>query len=225
MTKKFQNSNDKSKKKQSRIVIVANGVLDDWIISKIKKTEYIIGVDRAAYWLIEKNIIPNIAIGDFDSCTTNEYKVITSRVQDVKKFSEKKDKTDLELALDFVIQKHPKEVIIYGAIGSRIDHTIGAIFLLKKLLDRGIFGEILHKTNSIQLSDDVIDFQKNDEYQYLSLLPFSEEIVYDISGCLYNGKDIVVTKGQTRGISNEIQEKKATVYIKKGIAIIIRSRD
>jgi len=56
-------------------------------------------------------------------------------------------------------------------------------------------------------------------------LPFTSELVYSIVGCIYNGTNIVLQKGQTRGISNEIIGHNATITIQKGIAIVICSRD
>ncbi|MBI4058148.1 thiamine diphosphokinase, partial [Candidatus Gottesmanbacteria bacterium] len=53
--------------KAERIVIFGNGRLLVYYVRQIRKSDYIIGVDRAAYWLITHGVVPNVAIGDFDS--------------------------------------------------------------------------------------------------------------------------------------------------------------
>ena len=55
-----------------RIIIIANGIVYPEICNDVVKTDYIIGVDRAAYWLIQHRIVPNVAVGDFDSTCSDE---------------------------------------------------------------------------------------------------------------------------------------------------------
>lgn len=225
MTNQVQISNSKSITHSNQIVIVSNGILDDWIASQIRQEDFVIGVDRAAWWLMQHNIISDIAIGDFDSCTKEELSAIKAHISDVRKFNSNKDETDLELAVDAAVAVHPRYVTIYGAIGSRMDHTIANIFLLKKLHDLNINGLLIDQTNKVKLAFGTTVILKDIKYRYISILPFSNECMYDISGCTYSGLGIYLRKGDTRGISNEIIGSSAEIIVSKGIALVIQSRD
>jgi len=49
--------------------------------------------------LLRKGIVPDVAIGDFDSVSNEELKEIRTRVANVKQYSPDKNQTDLELAV------------------------------------------------------------------------------------------------------------------------------
>ena len=55
-----------------RVIIVSNGNLDKQILKEIDRGDYVIGVDRAAFWLIAHGVAPDVAVGDFDSTTKIE---------------------------------------------------------------------------------------------------------------------------------------------------------
>ena len=69
-----------------RVVIVANGRLSNGIVGEIRASDFVIGVDRASYWLIEHGIIPAVAVGDFDSTSRGELAVIKKTVPLVQSF-------------------------------------------------------------------------------------------------------------------------------------------
>ena len=194
-----------------RIVIVANGSLGKTFLSEIRRIDYIVGVDHIAYWLIKHGIIPHIAIGDFDSCTQEEIKEIKKKVADVTEYPSEKDKTDLELAVDHVIALHPKKVIIYGAMGKRLDHELASVFLLKRLLDEGIEGILKDSQNEVCLVKTQIEMQKSKRFTYLSLLPYTKRITVTLQGFKYNVQRKTITKGETTGVSNEIIDKTCVI--------------
>ena len=62
--------------KINRILIFANGMLFPSCLTEIKKNDFIIAVDGAAIWLFNQHVIPNAAIGDFDSVSLEELKQV-----------------------------------------------------------------------------------------------------------------------------------------------------
>ncbi|MEK9143426.1 MAG: thiamine diphosphokinase [Patescibacteria group bacterium] len=202
--------------------IVGGGKLLKRFLAEIVKSNYIIGVDRGAYWLIGNSVIPNIVIGDFDSVNAREFQMIKHKVKRVKEYPKKKNFTDMELAVDHAISLHPKEVIIYGSIGSRLDHTIGNIQLLERLHDVGV---IRDRNNEVRIISGRTTVRKDARYQYISLLPITETIEVSLIGFLYDVSHARIRRGQTLGISNEIREDEATINIHSGKALVIWSRD
>lgn len=204
------------------VAIAGGGKLSKKFLPEIIKSDYIIGVDRGAYWLITNAVIPNIAIGDFDSVSSKELVEIKKRVKTIKKYPPEKDATDMELAVKHTLLRHPQEVVIYGAIGSRQDHTMANIHLLDRLGDIGV---IRGANNEVRLVSGKLVLSKKPHYPYVSLLPITETLEVTLSGFFYDVTRAIIRRGQTLGISNEIRENEATIEVLQGKALVIRSRD
>jgi thiamine pyrophosphokinase len=208
-----------------RICIVANGNISETALSQIHDSDAVIGVDRAAFWLISHGIIPDVAIGDFDSVTKQERIIIEKNAKSVRVFPKDKDATDLELAIDHAITLHPKEVMILGAIGTRFDHSFVAVQLLEKFIGSGISAVLRDEKNECVMCNAKHILLKNTHYKYFSVLPVTDEIVISITGCEYPLKRTTIRRGISLGVSNEIVSDEATITIHKGAALIIRSND
>lgn len=209
----------------TRLVIVANGNLDKMFLSEIRKADYIIGVDRGTYWLIVNGIIPDIAIGDFDSVNANELQVIKKKVKRVEEYPKEKDATDLEFAIDHAISLHPKEVIIYGASGGRLDHTLAAVQLVMKFLAEQIQAVIRDQQNEIFLVSKRQSIPRLIKYKYLSVLPLGKQVIVSLRGFKYEVSKRTIIQGSTLGISNEITSESGIIEAHNGIAVVIYSRD
>ncbi|MBI4065047.1 thiamine diphosphokinase [Candidatus Gottesmanbacteria bacterium] len=189
----------------------------------IRSADFVIGVDRGAYWLIINGIHPQVAIGDFDSTSRHERALIKRKVKTVKEFPSEKDKTDLELAIDHAISLKPKGVVIYGVIGSRFDHTLVAVNLLEKLLKKHIDAKIRDRNNEVFLLQERRTIFKT--HKYLSLLPYTQKAVVTIRGVLYPTTKRSFYRNSSLGISNEIVGKRAEIIVHSGIIRIVQSSD
>lgn len=204
------------------VAIVGGGRLSKQFIAEIVKSDYVIGVDRGAYWLIVNKITPDIAIGDFDSVSLRELKEIKKRVKTIKKYPPEKDATDMELAALHAITLQPKEVIMYGAIGTRLDHSIGNVQLLERLHGMGILRD---RNNEVRIISGRTTVKKDARYHYVSLLPITETLEVTLSGFFYDVTRAFILRGQTLGVSNEIRGHEATIEVHQGKALVVRSRD
>lgn len=212
--------------KTNRIIIVANGDLYDGIIDDIQRDDFVIGVDRAAYWLIKKDVVPHIAIGDFDSVTTEEMDVIKARIKDIQVFTPEKDFTDTELAIRVACKLHPQSIVIYGGSGSRLDHTIGTMQLLEMCAKSGIPAVFQDRMNEVVFSSrGRTILQKREGYRYISVIPLTHTIEISLRNVKYSAEKLTIRRGQTIGISNEFVGTEAEIIIHRGKALIIQSRD
>lgn len=208
-----------------KILIFGGGKLSRVFLKDIGKNDFIIGVDRGAYWLIQNNIIPDLALGDFDSVTKKELSIIQKKSTEVRSFPKEKNWTDMELAIKEAIQMSPREVIIYGGIGSRLDHTFGTFHLLDILLEAGVAHALKNERNLISLIGIGRTILVKGGEKYVSILPHSQKISVSLEGFLYNLSKTDVYQGSTMGISNEIIGQSAVIKIFSGKAWVIRSRD
>lgn len=208
--------------KLKTVSIIGGGRLSKQFLPEIIKGDYVVGVDRGAYWLIQHGIVPGIAIGDFDSVNARELQIIKKSSKRVKEYPKEKDATDMELAVNHALSLHPKEVAIYGAIGTRLDHTLANVHLLERL---GSIGVIRDANNEVRLVSKRLVLHKQQHYHYVSVLPMRETMDITLTGFLYNVFHVTISRGQTLGVSNQIQEEEAVIEVHRGKALVIRSRD
>jgi thiamine pyrophosphokinase len=211
---------------KKRVVIVTNGKKYSGILDEIQKKDIVIGVDHAAYWLITNEVIPDVAVGDFDSTSKREWGIIQKKVKIVKKFSSEKDFTDTELAIDYAIKQSPSSILILGGNGTRIDHTLGTIYLLEQCHKKGIPAVFKDQTNEVSvIGRGRTILERRGGYRYVSIIPISESIVVTLQKFKYNVAKHTIRRGQTIGISNEFVSRQAEITLHRGNAFIIQSRD
>lgn len=211
---------------KKRIIIVANGALHASILTSIQKNDIVIGVDRAAYWLLMHRIIPDMAVGDFDSCSTEELNMIKRKIKLVKSYVPEKDFTDTELAVELAIVKKPNEIIIFGGFGSRADHQLAAMHLLERCESAGVTASLKNRTNDVRvITRGRTILEKREGARYVSIIPITDEICVSLEHLKYTLKNTTIRRGQTLGISNEFIGVSATVRLSRGKAFVIQSKD
>ncbi|HEY5585919.1 MAG TPA: thiamine diphosphokinase [Ruminiclostridium sp.] len=210
-----------------KAVLVCNGSISDYDAIKkyFDQADYIISVDGGARHLREMNIAPHILIGDFDSASSDDLKYFIDQGIETYKFPAEKDMTDSELAIEKALEMGADELIFIGAIGSRVDHSLANILLLKKLLDIGVKACIINENNQIYMFNSTFSLARKDGYK-LSLIPISEKVTgVSTKGLKYKLNDATMTLGTSWGVSNEFQEDTATVTINEGILLVCVSKD
>ena len=138
-------------------------------------------MDRGVLVLLEHGIVPNLALGDFDSVTSEELKTIQEKLPEVSIFPAEKDETDLELAIDWAIRQNPSNIYILGATGGRIDHFLANIQLLQKerilqcVSETNIY--IVDEKNSLTVkTPGIYPIQADLTRKYFSLLSITKEV-------------------------------------------------
>lgn len=213
-----------------KTLIVSGGNIEKNFLSQIfSKTKFdvIIASDRGLEILDTCNIIPDYIIGDFDSINTqilNKY--ITNKNIVIKKLNPEKDYTDTHMALKHAIGLKSTEILILGAIGTRMDHTISNINILKEALQKNIKCQIINENNHIELINKKTILRKDNTYKYISLIPLTTKVEgITLTGFKYPLKDATLEIGHSIGVSNEQLLDNAEIDIKKGILILIKSKD
>lgn len=208
-------------------IIVCSGSVIDYSYHKkyFNKAESVICVDGGAKHVRSFGLVPDVLIGDLDSISEEDLEYFKSLNVKIMKYQSEKDMTDTEIAVDFAIESGYTEIVIIGGIGTRIDHSLANIFLLKRMLDRGIKGLIVNEQNEIRLIKDRISVMR-EEGSKITLLPLTN-LVEGITtkGLYYELNNEAIEMGSSRGVSNEFSADAAEVTIESGILIVIKSRD
>lgn len=188
--------------------------------------DLIIAVDKGLEVLDKLNINPDYIVGDFDSIDKSVFKKYENGKFEIIKLNPIKDLTDTNEGINLAIEKGSDEVYVLGGIGSRIDHTIGNIHVLKEALDKDVICRIIDENNEIELINKRTILDMDNNFKYISLIPLTTKVTgVTLKGFKYEIENQDLEIGKSLGISNEQIEEKASIDLKEGILILIKSRD
>jgi len=164
-------------------------------------------------------------MGDFDSIEPALLEKIKADKGRMVQYPVRKDVTDSEIAIQHCIQLKPMKITLIGCTGTRLDHTMGNLFLLKMISEAGIVGRILNETNEIMFLDSSIEMT-GEIGEIISIVPLSETMSsVSTSGLDYPLNNEQLNFGSTRSISNALSEKKCKVTVGSGYGLVFKSRD
>jgi len=211
-----------------RAVIFANGNLSDLSQAKniITNEDCLIAADGGVKHVLKLGLAPQVVIGDFDSIPPSLLEQSRLSPTTLMKYPTKKNKTDFELAIDFVLDRKYNQIIIFGILGDRIDHFIANIFLLAKIQteNKSIKIKIVEGRKEIYIlnKEIIINGQIGDE---VSIIPVSGKLEGIVTeGLYYRLIDDTLSFGSTRGVSNVMNKTSAKITAADGIALITHLR-
>ncbi len=212
-----------------RTLIITGGTVDiDFLkgVYKAYKYNYCMGVDKGAEYAYKAGIKPDFVLGDFDSANKDVITYFNEAADiEVRAFPAEKDETDTHLALLEAMKLGSTHIDIIGGIGSRMDHTLANIHIMKLPLEQGIQCRMINESNIISLANKHIQLSKND-YPYVSLIPLTSKVEgITTEGMKYPLHDYTMDQGISVGISNEMIDEEGAVTLHDGILIVIQSRD
>jgi len=209
-----------------RIVLFANGELPNIEKARAltKADDYIICADGGTHHALALRMTPHLVIGDMDSATKDEVERLKKAGASIELYPRDKNETDLELALNRALTKNPSAVLIIGALGGRLDQTLGNISLLSDSrlatldvrLDDGA-EEVLFCRERSQ-----VEGRRGD---IVSLIPWNGAVKgIHTHGLRWPLNHETLYPDKTRGISNEMLDTVAEVSIEAGLLLIIHRR-
>lgn len=212
--------------KEKRIIIFAGGNLNVWALAEINDDDVLVGADSGALFLIRQQRRPHLAVGDFDSVTPEQLDVIRQGSDEVLTVDAvMKDWTDTELAFNWALEQRPAEIVIIGALGTRFDHSLANVHLLRKGLQHGIACKIVDEHNEIYVIDRYARLDQR-HFPYCSLLPLSMEVTgITLRGFQYPLQEATLTIGHSLGISNVITAQYGEIFVESGLLLVILSKD
>ncbi|MGD9567181.1 MAG: thiamine diphosphokinase [Sedimentibacter sp.] len=208
-------------------LIIGNGNdIDKKFIENIN-VDYVICADGGLEKVENLNLRPSLILGDFDSVDSSVLEYYKKLNIETVTFPSVKDYTDMELAVEYAVKKGFKHVILTGATGTRLDHTLANIQLLEKYHHQGIKLEIIDNNNYISIISDNTDIKiKHKRNYFVSLVPVTEKLEgLTLEGFKYPLNNVQVQRGTALLISNEIIHGEGRIILKKGTALVFVSKD
>jgi thiamine pyrophosphokinase len=191
----------------------------DLIPFEAEKGDFIICADSGIKYAQRTGVFPDVVLGDFDS---SERPSATAEFETISLPSEKDD-TDALFAARLALDRGFKKIYLAGGLGGRLDHTLGAIAVLRFIEKNGAECVICDGKTRVSLiragSEKKFDCSGRDAY--ISVFP-SEGVSdgVDIQGFKYELTDYRLTSYFPIGVSNEPVRDK-TGLIKAGMGDLI----
>lgn len=208
-------------------LIISSGEIKDYKLLKqiVEEHDYIVCADGGVNHILQINILPHIVLGDLDSIGKEELNILKKEKVGIEKFSPIKDETDTELCINYLLEKGFKDITLIGVTGTRLDHTIANLYLLKKIYLCGVKACIVDENNRIYYEIDELRLKRREGF-YVSVIPLNKEgVIVSLNGFLYPLTRETLEFTTTRGISNKIVKDFGKIKIHKGEVLIIESKD
>lgn len=219
-------------KSPSRAIIIANGYMGDPAGTYKKMSGYfgfsrddiVISADGGASNALKMGLVPDVVIGDMDSIKFKVKEEIRKKSRKTRYIatSPEKDESDTQLAVDYALGLGIKKLIITGAVGDRIDHTLANIILLSSPGLEDIDARILTDNSDMFVirKPVTINGYPGKIVTLLSLSPYT--YFTGTRGLKYELREEKLIFSPVRGLSNEFTEKKVHLGVREGVLLVIR---
>lgn len=210
--------------------ILSGGQLDPAFAEKMLgqcEDKVIIAADRGVEACEKLGVTPDYIIGDFDSVSEAGQEFLQRYTGMVVSLNSVKDDTDTEAALQLAFDKTQGDIIILGGTGTRLDHVMGNISILRQGIERGRSVFLVDPYNRIRVVEGKLSIEKEKQFgEYVSVFPLEGKAEgVTLTGFYYPLRDAVLEGASSLGVSNEIVEERADISVKKGCLLVIESRD
>lgn len=165
----------------------------------------LIAADRGLEFFIENQMLPDVAVGDFDSLSENGRKFLEKygnenpkegldKVSDedlkewmhgkeslkkieVVRLRPEKDDSDTQSAMNLAIERGAKEIVILGATGKRVDHLIANFGLLVLARQKDASVSLVDAYNHMALIESGTVLKKAEKFgKYVSFFALGTDV-------------------------------------------------
>jgi thiamine pyrophosphokinase len=184
----------------------------------------VIAADGGARNALACNLIPDLVIGDFDSLTEAELRMLEAQGAAIERHPPEKDATDLELVLLAAASHGCNPIHILGGVGDRLDQTIANIYLLGLPQLQHCEVRLVAGKQTVWLGHPGTTFVNGTPGDTLSLIPLSGAArAITTEGLYYQLRGETLTFGPARGISNVLTAPQASITFTAGILLLIHT--
>lgn len=203
-----------------QVVIVAGGELRTTIQSPGGAT--VIAADSGYDHAVTAGIPVDVLIGDLDSISPAGRRHATTTGVTVTEHPVDKDSSDLELALRAAIDRGATRIDVYGGEGGTVGHLVaGALALTSGDLD-GIDVRWHVESGTIHVARPTHPVAvSGSPGDVLTIVPVGDLSGVTTTGLRWQLDGDALDAGSTRGVSNRLEHRRATVRIDAGVALVI----
>ncbi|MCL6450127.1 MAG: thiamine diphosphokinase, partial [Acetobacteraceae bacterium] len=220
----------------------------DFLRSVVQPDDFLICADGGRRCAARADLTPELVIGDLDSCPaapeaarpgasaaagaagragaqTIAQTVAPTAIPAprVVRYPCDKDFTDLELALEHALAAGFREILIVGAVGGRLDHTLTNVHLLLRAARAGAFACLAFPGGRLwTLVGPARHRLEGRPEDIVSLIPLSPEATgVRTEGLKYPLRGETLRWDQGRGVSNRLVAGEAEVSLDRGALAVV----
>jgi thiamine pyrophosphokinase len=207
-------------------VIVTGGPVGDdaFVREQCAAGDLLIAADAGALILERLGIVPDLAVGDFDTAGPEIVARLAASHIPTETHPVAKDYTDTHLAIVIAIARGATAIVVLGALGGpRYDHMLATALSLAAPAFAGVHIRLmdpLHAMLVLRPGESVALHGAPSEY--VSLLALTEEVTGVSGDGLLYPLPTIFRLGDNIGVSNELTAPDATVSVSgSGILLVI----
>ncbi len=202
-----------------RALVIANGEppKKQLLQSLARDSGVVICADGGANTALKFGILPDVIVGDLDSIHAEAL----VKFHKVPTYEDRDDEsTDLEKAIAWALRQKYDHIVVIGASGRRIDHSVGNLGVLPKFYPDAVIrfiddlGELVYVGRGI-----TFDAKRSD---VISLIPLSRCEGITTQGLKYALDDEALELGVREGTSNVVESTPVTIKVQKGHLLLYK---
>ena len=178
--------------------------------------DYVIAADRGFDSLLAYGVMPDLAVGDFDSLghQPNHPNVI--------RLPAEKDDTDMVFALRKGLEQGYRRFLLLGGVGGRLEHTLANLQALSWLTAQGARGVLAGEgTVATVLRDERMTFPAGLTGFWSAFCLSGKAEGVTLRNLKYELTNYTISADFPLGVSNEFLEEPAQVSVRKGALLAL----
>lgn len=208
------------------VVVAGGGSPDLELLARVAGTStvLVIAADSGAAHVVDAGLMVDVVVGDLDSIDPALLAALEADGVKVERHPTAKDATDLELAIDVALREGATEIHVVGGHGGRVDQSFANAFILSSpsyahvrmhaVLDSALVS-VVHGGGVVRFDGAPGDV--------VTLLPMHGDAVgVRTTGLEYALRGETLPAGTTRGVSNVLVDREATVSLDGGTLLVVR---
>ncbi len=204
---------------QNRCVIVGGADINnyEYIRSVLRDDDFVIFCDSGLRHQSHLGVEPSLIVGDFDSHENPNTDIETIVLPC------EKDDTDTVFAVKEGIKRGYTDFLLIGVVGARLDHTLGNVYILEMLHNKGLTGKISDDYSEMEIVADK-PISVDHSYAYFSLLNITGTANgVTVTNAKYPLSDAEIPSDYQYGISNEVLKgKRSEISVAQGKLLLIK---
>ncbi len=207
------------------IVLGGDAPGKELLLWRARWADWIVAADSGLACALDAGIRVDMAVGDFDSVAEGLVQRAEKLGCEIRALPKAKDQTDGQEALDTALARGANEIALLGGFGGRFDHQFAHICLLVRAVRRGARAFLESETTHVECFGPGVASLEGRRGEELSILPLGDGLFVErVEGLAYPIDQKPMPVEFPFGISNVFTAQQAKVYIRGGLAVVVRNK-
>lgn len=208
------------------VVVTGGGVPDLELLARVGGNDpvLVIAADSGARHALDAGLSVDVVVGDLDSIDPVVLESLERDGARVERHPVAKDATDLELAIETALREGATDVHVVGGHGGRVDQSFANAFIVSSPAYAHVRMHAILDSARVAVvhGGRVITFD-GAPGDVVTLLPMhGDALGVTTTGLEYPLRGETLRAGTTRGVSNVLLDRDASVALESGTLLVVR---